>query len=238
MRKTSLMLFCSVSVRQSNAFVLPDVSLLSRGCWQPRHFSLQTSFITSRSSTKNRRQMLLLPSVNPILEIFKVTFSVSGSSEHLSYGVFLEKLNTSTVWSPGWRPFSYSSQSCKDCTVLCMNLNSFIFRRLLMSTNTRIFSQMLWILGKQTELVWFWPDVCIPLKHLFSTNEQQLAASFLSVIMVLFLYHKHHLVILISCYMPSVFPACSNTCHLSPHWLVAEFVSSFIYSLWNTGTWG
>lgn len=171
-----------------------DVSLLSRGCWQPRRFSLQTSFITSRSSTRNRRQMLLLPSGNPILEIFKVTFSVSGSSEHLSYGIFLEKLNTSTVWSPVWRPFSYNSQSGKDCTVLCINLNSFISCRPLMSMNTRIFSQMLWILGKLTELVWFWTDVCIHLKHLFSINEQQLAASFLCVIMVLFLYHKHDLV--------------------------------------------
>lgn len=173
-----------------------DISLVSRGGWQPRHSSLQTSFITSRSSTRNRRQTLLLPSGNPILEIFKVTFSVSGSSEHLSYGIFLEKLNTSTVWSPVWRPFSYSSQSCKDCTVLRMNLNSFIFCRPLMSMNTGLFSQMLWILGKLTELLWFWTDICIQLKHLFSISVQELAAaSFLSVIMALFLYPKHHLVI-------------------------------------------
>lgn len=140
-------------------------------CWQPRHFSLQTSFITSRSSIKNKRQMLLLPSGSSILEIFKVIFSVSGSSEHLPYRTLLEKLNTSTVWSPGWRPFSYNSQSC---AVLCISLNSFIFCRPLLSTNTRIFSQMLWILGKLTELVLL---LCM---HSFGTpfsiNQQQLAA--------------------------------------------------------------
>lgn len=36
---------------------------------------------------------LLLLSENPTLEIFKVPFSMSGSSENLSYRIFLDKLN-------------------------------------------------------------------------------------------------------------------------------------------------
>lgn len=166
----------------------PDVSSLSHGCWQPRHFSFQMSFVTSRSCPRNRRRMLLFPSGNPILEIFKVTFSVSGPSERLSYGIFLEKLNTSALQRPVWRPLSCNSQSGKVlCTVLCMNLNSFVFCRTLMSMDTRIVSQMLWIFGKLTELLWFWTDIRIHLKHLFSTNEQQLAANLFCVFMGLFI---------------------------------------------------
>lgn len=63
-----------------------------RSCPYVAAQTFQLSFISSRLSSRNRTQTLT-PVWNPTLEIFKVPFSVSGSSEILSYRVFLDKLN-------------------------------------------------------------------------------------------------------------------------------------------------
>lgn len=110
--------------------------------------TFQPSSISSRSSSSRNRTQTLTPVWQSHSGNFQSpTFSIWFLWEFILQDIF-RQAKYSTEWSPAWSPFSYNSQSFKDCTAIRMNLSSFIFYSPSMIKNTRILSQILWILGK------------------------------------------------------------------------------------------